>query len=337
MSASSSTSSSFPTTVSMIPPKPGDNTLFKKKYQLKGELGKGNYSVVVAAINTGSGMQVAVKCVDKKKLTKEDDEALKVEVAILHALGHPHIIRLYDWFEDLTNYFVVTEFMGGGELFDRIVKREYYSEEDAQKVVRTIVSVLKYLHERNIVHRDLKPENILLLSQKDDSSIKIADFGFARVVNVKGQTTACGTPGYVAPEIINGKPYGLTVDIWSLGVIIYILLCGYPPFYNQNQAQLFKLIREGKFVFDKPYWDPISADAKGLIKAMLTVDIKQRPNIDGVMSHPWVLGKVSTKDITPALGQLKLFNARRKLRAGIQAALAANKFVDLLKQSVQKQ
>jgi len=308
--------------------KPGDEAAFKKRYQLKTVLGNGNYSVVRKAIDLESGDNVAVKCIDKRKLSKEDDEALKIEVSILNELRHPNIITLYDWFEDPKTYYIVTEYMQGGELFDRVVKKEFYSEEDAQKVVRTLAEVINFCHSKGIAHRDLKPENILMKDEKDDSAIKIADFGFARKVG-DGLTTACGTPGYVAPEIINGKPYGMTVDIWSLGVIIYILLCGYPPFYNANQAQLFKLIREGKFVFDSPYWDPISASAKDLIKGCLTVDISKRLTIEGVLNHPWVVSKVSVKDITPALKELQKFNARRKLRAGIKAAMAANRLADL--------
>jgi calcium/calmodulin-dependent protein kinase I len=195
-------------------------------------------------------------------------------------------------------------------------------------VIRTLADCLLYLHNKDIVHRDLKPENILLKDKSDDAAIKIADFGFARYVK-EGCRTACGTPGYVAPEIITGKVYGKPVDIWSLGIIIYILLCGYPPFYHKNQAQLFRLIREGKYEFDSPYWDPISKNAKDLVRACLTVDPAKRITMDGVLKHPWVAESASKTDITPVLGELKKFNARRKLRAGIRAAIAAGKLADL--------
>jgi calcium/calmodulin-dependent protein kinase I len=277
--------------ISTIPPKPKDIEFFKKKYEVKGGLQDGNYSTIRKGTDLTTGEQVAVKCVDKRKITKDDDDALRIEVSILNQLSHPNITRLYDWFEDPNNYYIVTEFMGGGELFDRIVKKHFYSEAEAQKVVHTIASTLKYLHDKKIVHRDLRPENILLQETKNDVAVKISDFGFARIVSEKGQTTLCGAPGYIAPEIISSIPYGISVDIWSFGVIIYILLCGYPPFYNESQKELFKLIREGNFTFDKPYWDSISNDAKGLIKAMLTVDVSQRLNIDGVMAHPWLLDK----------------------------------------------
>lgn len=304
------------------------NKQFKDLYTLGKELGKGNYSTVRLCVSLANKEECAVKCIVKRKLTPEDDEALKVEVAVLAAVDHPSIIKLNGFFEDPSDYFIVTELMSGGELFDRIVAKEFYSETDAQKVVRTLANCLQYIHNRDIVHRDLKPENILLKDKSDDAAIKIADFGFARYVK-EGCRTACGTPGYVAPEIITGKVYGKGVDIWSLGIIIYILLCGYPPFYHRNQAQLFKLIREAKFEFDSPYWDPISDKAKNLIKSCLTVDIDKRLTIDGVLKHPWVAEGVSNTDITPVLGELKKFNARRKLRAAIKAAIAANKMKEL--------
>ena len=301
---------------------------FKDCFTLGRELGKGNYSTVRLAINIETKEECAVKCIIKKKLTQEDDDALKIEVEILGAVNHPSIIKLMGFFEDPIDYYIVTELMSGGELFDRIVARDFYSEGSAQKVVRTLAECLNYMHNLDIVHRDLKPENILLKDKLDDSSIKIADFGFARYVK-EGCKTACGTPGYVAPEIITGKIYGKGVDIWSLGIIIYILLCGYPPFYHKNQAQLFRLIREAKFEFDSPYWDNISQTAKNLIKGCLTVDTEKRLKIEGILNHPWVKDSVSNQDITPVLGELRKFNARRKLRAGIKAAIAANRLKDI--------
>jgi len=302
---------------------------FKDAFTLGQELGKGNYSTVRLGVNNSSKEECAIKCIVKKKLTPEDETALRVEVAVLSEVNHPSIIKMYGFFDEPLDYYIVTELMSGGELFDRIVAKEFYSENDAQKVVQTLAICLKYMHDKDIVHRDLKPENILLKDKTDDAAIKIADFGFARHIK-DGCHTACGTPGYVAPEIITGKVYGKSVDVWSLGVIIYILLCGYPPFYHKNQPQLFKLIREARFQFDSPYWDPISNEARNLIKGCLTVDVEKRLTIDGVMKHPWVSGQVSKADITPVLGELKKFNARRKLRAGIKAAIAANRLKDIL-------
>jgi calcium/calmodulin-dependent protein kinase I len=301
---------------------------FKRKFQLKGVLGNGNYSVVRRGVDMDTQENVAVKVIDRRKLTKDDELSLKIEVEVLGKLSHPNIIKIYGWYAEGKQYYIVTELMNGGELFDRIVKKEFYSEKDAQKVVRTLATVIKFMHDQGIVHRDLKPENILLTDDSEEASIKIADFGFARPV-AAGLSTACGTPGYVAPEIINGRSYGKSVDVWSLGVIIYILLCGYPPFYNTNQTQLFKAIREGKFAFDSPYWDPISDSAKDLIRNCLTVDVHKRIDIDGVLSHPWVATEAVSHNITNVLGELKKFNARRKLRAAIKAAIAANRLIDI--------
>ena len=301
---------------------------FKRKYQLKGVLGNGNYSVVRRGVDQDTNENVAVKVIDRRKLTKDDELSLKIEVQVLGKLNHQNIIKMYGWYAEGKQYYIVTELMNGGELFDRIVKKEFYSEVDAQKVVKTLATVIKFIHDQGIVHRDLKPENILLTDDTDHATIKIADFGFARPV-AAGLTTACGTPGYVAPEIINGRPYGKSVDVWSLGVITYILLCGYPPFYHTNQTQLFKAIREGKFAFDSPYWDPISDSAKDLISKCLTVDVHKRLDIDGVLAHPWIAKEAETKNITNVLGELKKFNARRKLRAAIKAAIAANRLIDM--------
>jgi calcium/calmodulin-dependent protein kinase I len=156
--------------------------------------------------------------------------------------------------------------------------QSYYSEREARDLVKLLLEAIKYCHDADIVHRDLKPENLLLTSKDDDASIKLADFGFAKKLEIDGDglVTACGTPGYVAPEILEGKAYGKTVDIWSIGVITYILLCGYPPFHDDNHNALFKKIKKGKFQFDSPYWDHVSDDAKDLISQMLVVDPAQR-------------------------------------------------------------
>ena len=156
--------------------------------------------------------------------------------------------------------------------------QSYYNEREARDLVKLLLEAIKYCHDANVVHRDLKPENLLLTSKDDDASIKLADFGFAKRVefNSEGLVTACGTPGYVAPEILEGKSYGKTVDIWSIGVITYILLCGYPPFHDDNHNALFKKIKKGKFEFDSPYWDHVSDDAKDLILEMLVVDPEKR-------------------------------------------------------------
>jgi serine/threonine protein kinase len=210
--------------------------------------------VVRPALVRKTGEKVAVKIINRAGLSKEDEKDLRTEVSILKQLQHPNIVRLIDFFEEPLTYIIVMEYVVGGELFDRIVKKAFYNEKEARDCVAVLFNAVKFLHDRNIVHRDLKPENLLLKSLDDDADLKLADFGFATEVHGNKLTQQCGTPGYVAPEIISRKPYGLGVDMWSLGVICYILLGGYPPFHHDNQRELFKLIQSGKFEFHADFW-----------------------------------------------------------------------------------
>ena len=206
--------------------------------------------------------------------------------------------------------------------------------QEARDLVRILIESINYLHVRNIVHRDLKPENLLLANAYDDSDIRLADFGFAKKVN-RPLSTQCGTPGYVAPEIIKGEKYGLGVDMWSIGVITYILLGGYPPFHDDNQAVLYKKIKAGDFVFHAEYWDPVSDEAKQLICSMLTVDIDKRMTSEQALKHPWLCGmtdeELGKHDLHGTLDEIKKFNARRKLKGTIKAVMAANKIKILLR------
>ncbi|KAE8897273.1 hypothetical protein PF005_g6486 [Phytophthora fragariae] len=293
---------------------------FEEQYSLGKVIGSGTFSVVRIAIHKPTGQRYAIKCIKRDGLVAEDIEALTTEVAILKQMNHPNIMILHDFFVEEKFYYLVTEYMEGGELFDRIVEKSYYNEREARDLVKLLLEAIKYCHDTNIVHRDLKPENLLLTSRDDDASIKLADFGFAKRIEFdsEGLVTACGTPGYVAPEILEGKPYGKTVDIWSIGVITYILLCGYPPFHDDNHNALFKKIKKGKFQFDSPYWDHVSDDAKDLISQMLIVDPEKRATVDQLLTHRWVTGtEVATVQLTSALEELRRFNARRKFKAAV--------------------
>jgi len=233
-------------------------------------------------------------------------------------------------------YYLVTEIMEGGELFDRIVEKEYYNEREARDLVQLLIEAMAYIHDNNVVHRDLKPENLLLTDKTDNASIKIADFGFAKRLdfdNDNSLNTACGTPGYVAPEILERQRYGKAVDMWSIGVITYILLCGYPPFHDQHQAQLFRKIRKGEFEFDSPYWDDVSDEARDLISKMLTVNPTKRISAFQALEHPWILGDSETlgaRNLAGTLVELKKFNARRKFRAGVKTVTALNRMQKLV-------
>jgi len=224
---------------------------FDKRFSLSSAvLGKGQYSVVRKAVDLVSFQDVAVKCLDRSRLTADDEKAVGVEVGILKALKHPNVIRILAWVDEPKWHYLVLELCQGGELFDRIVEKEYYTEREARKVALTLASCIRFLHDRGIVHRDIKPENILLANKNDDSSLKIADFGFATYVKPDGLLTSCGTPTYVAPEILMARPYGVSVDVWSFGVILYILLAGFPPFSDPNKNVMMSKIKQADYEFN---------------------------------------------------------------------------------------
>lgn len=212
------------------------------------------------------------------------------------------------------------DLMTGGELFDRIVSKDHYNEQEAKETLKQIVVAIKYCHENNIVHRDLKPENILYQSPNDDSIIKIADFGLATMLKSNQLlTVACGTPGYVAPEVLKGLAYGKEVDMWSIGVILYILLCGFPPFYDDNNKKLFLQISNANYCFPDPYWTNVSNSAKDLIRNLLVVDPTKRLTPDQVLQHPWMFEDGSTSNLDHFKANLKSYNARRRFRGAIRA------------------
>lgn len=304
-----------------------------KYYDIKNKLGTGSFAVVKLAVRKADGKQFAIKIIKKSKLNPEELAVVHDEVEIMHKIDHPNCVKLYEMFETSKKLYMVLELLTGGELFDRIVSKGSYSEKEASLVIRDISSALKYLHAGGIVHRDLKPENLLYLSNSAESLIKITDFGLAKYRNTaETMTTACGTPGYVAPEVLKNEPYDKAVDMWSLGVILYILLCGFPPFYHESTAQLYKQIKKGEYDFPDPYWTDISAEAKNLVTCLLTVNPKKRITAEGVLSHPWITGKTSDKAFSSAHTQnLKQLQARRKLRRGVQLVLAVNKLSSMFR------
>ncbi|KAJ7326066.1 Calcium/calmodulin-dependent protein kinase type 1 [Desmophyllum pertusum] len=237
-----------------------------KKYDFRDVLGTGAFSEVVMAVEKASRKLYAVKCINKRNLSGKE-EAVENEIAILKKVNHPNIIRLWEIFDNKTHLYLVMDLVQGGELFDRIVEKGSYTEKDASDLIKQILEAVDYLHGQGIVHRDLKTE-------EDDSMM----------------ATACGTPGYVAPEVLKQKPYGKAVDCWAIGVICYILLCGYPPFYDDSDANLFAQIMRGEYEFDSPYWDDISESAKNFITCLLQIDPKRRYTCKQAMGHPWISG-----------------------------------------------
>mmetsp|Transcript_18707 Transcript_18707/g.16939 ORF Transcript_18707/g.16939 Transcript_18707/m.16939 type:complete len:407 (-) Transcript_18707:309-1529(-) len=302
---------------------------FNQSYTLSKELGTGAFSVVKLGTNIKSNQQAAVKIVSKKKLSPEDLASLMTEIEILDSLDHQHVIKLYETFDEGNDFYIVTELVEGGELFDRIVSKTHYTEKEARDLAKIFIETIAYIHGAGIVHRDLKPENLLLTSPDNDADIKICDFGFAkRIVDLLPDETACGTPGYVAPEILRGEPYSAEVDIWSMGVICYVLLAGYPPFYDEDQRKLFKKIKDGRYYFHDEYWQHVSTEAMDFIRKMLCVNQKNRWTAAQLLEHPWITATDETldgKDLTATITVLKKYNRKRKFKAAADAIIISNR------------
>ncbi|KAK9302389.1 hypothetical protein QLX08_005636 [Tetragonisca angustula] len=274
------------------------------KYILKELLGTGAFSEVrLAESKEKPGQMFAVKIIDKKALKGKED-SLENEIRVLRRLTHPNIVQLLETFEDKHKVYLVMELVTGGELFDRIVEKGSYTEKDASGLIRQVLEAVAYMHDQGVVHRDLKPENLLYYSPEEDSKIMISDFGLSKMEDSGVMATACGTPGYVAPEVLAQKPYGKAVDVWSIGVISYILLCGYPPFYDESDANLFAQILKGEFEFDSPYWDDISDSAKDFIHKLMCVNVEERYTCKQALAHPWISGNAaSNKNIHGSVGK----------------------------------
>jgi len=311
----------------------------KQKYDLGDELGKGNYSVVYMATDKDDKSKWACKVIQKKNAGKKGMDMVKTEIKILKAASHPNIVRLKEAFETETECYLMMELISGGELFDKIVELSSYSEKDASRIVRQMVDAVAHLHSKNIVHRDLKPENLLLESDSATSDIRLADFGLSKFLDPKDPLNVpVGTPGYVAPEVVeclesSETSYGKEIDLWAIGVITYILLCGYPPFYSEDDDEVFDQILEGKFEYPSPHWDSVSASAKDLINKLLVLDPKKRMTAADALKHPWVKGhEVSADTLSSAITELKKFNAKRKWKGAILATVAMNRLSAKLKQ-----
>lgn len=314
-------------------PEPTAPKKFKDLYSRRAKLGEGAFSVVIEAVRKTNNKSYAIKIVTKSKLSIEDEQALKDEIQVLNELKHENIIQLYDVFDERSFIYLVTELMSGGELFDRIVSKAFYNEKEARDLCKILFEAIAYCHSKRVAHRDLKPENLLLVSKGDDSRMKIADFGFAKKApNEECLSTQCGTPGYVAPEILEGTKYGTKADMWSLGVIVYILLGGYPPFIENTQKKLFMKIRRGEYEFHEQYWKSVSQEAKNLIRRLLTVDPRKRITAEEALKNSWITGDDSTlaqNDLGINLAEFKRFNAKRKFRSAVQAIILTHKMESL--------
>nr|3DXN_A Chain A, Calmodulin-like domain protein kinase isoform 3 [Toxoplasma gondii] len=266
------------------------------RYQRVKKLGSGAYGEVLLCKDKLTGAERAIKIIKKSSVTTTSNSgALLDEVAVLKQLDHPNIMKLYEFFEDKRNYYLVMEVYRGGELFDEIILRQKFSEVDAAVIMKQVLSGTTYLHKHNIVHRDLKPENLLLESKSRDALIKIVDFGLSAHFEVGGKMKErLGTAYYIAPEVLR-KKYDEKCDVWSCGVILYILLCGYPPFGGQTDQEILKRVEKGKFSFDPPDWTQVSDEAKQLVKLMLTYEPSKRISAEEALNHPWIVKFCSQK------------------------------------------
>eukprot|EP01100_Stratorugosa_tubuloviscum_P008637 TRINITY_DN359_c0_g1_i1.p1 TRINITY_DN359_c0_g1~~TRINITY_DN359_c0_g1_i1.p1 ORF type:complete len:346 (+),score=85.84 TRINITY_DN359_c0_g1_i1:35-1072(+) len=289
------------------------STPIENVYSLGKEIGRGGFSVVIEGTNKETGEKFAIKSIKKTMAEGDDIKLLRREIHIMKKVNHPNILKLFEVYEDDETFYLVMELVTGKELFDKIVERGQYSEKEAANIVRQIVSAVDYLHSNGIAHRDLKPENLLSAEVDGEEIIKIADFGFSKNFGEEKLTTSCGSPGYVAPEVLTSETYDKSVDMWSVGVIIYILLCGYPPFYADNAPALFKKIMDVKYDFEDPSWEDVSEAAKDLIRNLLVKDPKRRYTAKQCLQDPWAQGKVNgAKSIQ--LKDLKDLQSKKKLK-----------------------
>ncbi|CAF0733239.1 unnamed protein product [Didymodactylos carnosus] len=270
------------------------------KYDLGKKMGDGNFAIVKRSKLKGTDKEYAIKIIDKSKM-KGKEHMVDNEINIMYQCNHLNIIRLFEDYETPDEIYLVMELIKGGDLFDYITKHRRFDESTSSLMVKDVGEALLYLHSKHIVHRDLKPENLLVMQRRDGRiAIKLTDFGLAMEVNglIK---TVCGTPTYVAPEILAETGYGFEVDCWATGIITYILLCGYPPFKNmdRNQEELFQMIQRGKFTYDPDYWISISASAKNLIDHLLVVDRHKRMKAEEILLHPWIISQGQSKTLSP--------------------------------------
>ncbi|KAM4565269.1 calcium/calmodulin-dependent protein kinase type II delta 1 chain isoform 3-T3 [Fundulus diaphanus] len=316
-------------------------TRFTDEYQLYEELGKGAFSVVKRCMKISTGHEYAAKIINTKKLSARDHQKLEREARICRLLKHANIVRLHDSISEEGFHYLVFDLVTGGELFEDIVAREFYSEADASHCIQQILEAVLHCHQMGVVHRDLKPENLLLASKLKGAAVKLADFGLA--IEVQGDHQAwfgfAGTPGYLSPEVLRKDPYGKPVDMWACGVILYILLVGYPPFWDEDQHRLYQQIKAGAYDFPSPEWDTVTPEAKDLINKMLTINPAKRITAADALKHPWVCQRSTVASMVhrqETVECLKKFNARRKLKGAILTTMLATRNFSVAKSLLNK-
>ena len=301
-------------------------------------LGSGGFSEVYLVKNRKSGKLAAAKIMHKRKMDDEDMKSVLDEVNIMRQLKHPNVVEFIDYFDEATEMYVVIEYCKGGTVFDRVIKKDHYSEKEARDLINIFLQTLKFCHERDIVHRDIKPENMLMVDENDDADVKLADFGLSiHLPNGELCMHACGTPNYIAPEMITKVGYSKPVDMWAVGCIAFILLGGYAPFDcedsdPESMRALYRSIRKGQYTFDYDF-DKVSDEAKHLIKGLLCVDVKKRLTVHQALDHPWVKragSELAARNLDQNLKTFKRFLAKRKFKGAVRGVIASNKFKNLI-------
>ncbi|KAI8610309.1 CAMK/CAMK1 protein kinase [Chytriomyces sp. MP71] len=309
------------------------------EYKTGKTLGQGSYATVKEAVKISTGEHFAVKVISKKLMAGREHLILnEIEILKKVSKGNHHIVTLHDYFETPNNLYLVMDLCTGGELFDRIVERGSFFEEDAAEIIRTVLEAVSYLHSQNIVHRDIKPEN-LLFKAKDSNDLVIADFGLSKISDgeaLNNLRTLCGTPGYMAPEVLLKTGHGKSVDMWSIGVMTYFLLCGYTPFDAQGGRDDLEKILAGKYAFEPvEYWTDISLKAQDFIRRTILVDPSQRMTAEDALKHPWILeyapgaidqpaGRVPTKDLLPDVKR-RITGSTRRFKGAVDTLIAVNR------------
>ncbi|CAD8190994.1 unnamed protein product [Paramecium octaurelia] len=289
-----------------------------ESYLIKEMIGQGGFGKVYKVVHKQTGMIRAVKMILKEKMKQEDEERLLEETAILMDIDHPNIVKLYEIFSDTYSYYLVSEYCEGGELFEKIKLVSILTEKEIANFMKQILSAVSYCHQKGIVHRDLKPENILFDQKHDQASIKIIDFGAsAKLQNCEKLQKRIGTPFYVAPEVLDAN-YDEKCDIWSLGVILYILLSGYPPFMGTNEQEVLLKVKKGEYSFDPNDWGKVSNTGKDLIRRMLLYNPVNRISAADALNHEWIKNNKAKGQINSlTLSKLQDFDSKNKLKYAI--------------------